>query len=65
MKLTFLIAYLFLVTLMGVEEASAQHVYRIGALLGEEQFVPALEGFKKKMAELGYIEGKNVSYQVY
>lgn len=65
MKLTFLIAYLFLVTLMGVEEASAQHVYRIGALLQGEQFVLALEGFKKKMAELGYIEGKNISYQVY
>ena len=45
--------------------SEAQKVYHIGALLQEEQFVPALEGFKKKMAELGYIEGKNISYQVY
>jgi len=46
-------------------QTNAQHVYRLGALLGEDQFVLAVEGFKKKMAELGYIEGKSISYQVY
>ena len=43
----------------------AQRVYRIGALLAEEQFLPAIDGFKKKMAELGYIEGKNIQCEVY
>lgn len=45
--------------------AIAQKVYRVGALLAEEQFVPAVEGFKKKMTELGYVEGKNIEYHVY
>ena len=54
-----------LVCSMGVVEASAQKVYRVGALLAEEQFVPAVEGFKKKMTELGYVEGKNIEYHVY
>ena len=40
----------------------AQKVYRIGALVASDLFVPAFEGFKKKMAELGYVEGKNVQY---
>ncbi|MEK6601303.1 MAG: ABC transporter substrate-binding protein [Candidatus Binatota bacterium] len=64
MKLTILIAYLFLVTLMGVEEASAQKVYRIGALVAEDFFLPTFEGFKAKMAELGYVERKNVQYEL-
>ena len=40
----------------------AQKVYRIGALVADDQFVPAFEGFKHKMAAIGYIEGKNVQY---
>lgn len=64
MKLTFLIAYLFLVTLMGVEEASAQKVYRIGALVSEDFFLPAFEGFKAKMTEMGYAERKNIQYDL-
>ena len=44
--------------------AAAQKVTRIGALAAEEQFLPAIEGFKKKMAELGYTEGKNVVYDL-
>ncbi len=61
--LTFVLT--FFAVWMSVAPASAQRVYRIGALLAEEQFLPAIEGFKKKMAELGYIEGKNIQYEVY
>ena len=43
----------------------AQKVYQVGALVAEDQFVPAFEGFKTKMAELGYIEGKNIRYDFY
>ena len=55
----------FFVIWMNPREADAQRVFRVGALLAEEQFLPAIDGFKKKMAELGYIEGKNIRCQVY
>ena len=42
----------------------AQRFYRIGALVAGDQFLPAFGGFKKKMAELGYHEGKNISYDL-
>ena len=45
--------------------AGAQKVYRIGSLNTAEQFVNAFEGFKSRMAELGYVEGKNVRYDFY
>ncbi len=45
--------------------AQAQKVYRIGSLNTAEQFVGSFEGFKSRMAELGYIEGKNVRYDFY
>jgi putative ABC transport system substrate-binding protein len=50
----------FLLCLAG--SAEAQKVYRIGALMANDQFVPAFEGFRRKMAELGYVEGKNTNY---
>jgi len=42
--------------------SEAQKVYRVSALVASDLFVPAFEGFKKKMAELGYVEEKNVKY---
>ena len=42
--------------------SGAQKVYRIGVLVASDLFVPAFDGFKKKMAELGYAEAKNVKY---
>jgi len=42
--------------------AQAQKVYRIGALVADDQFIPAVDGFKQRMAELGYVEGKNITY---
>jgi putative ABC transport system substrate-binding protein len=58
--LLFLLFFLF--TLLDLQVAAAQRVYRIGALVAEDQFVPAFEGFKKRMSDLGYIEGKNIKY---
>jgi len=46
----------------GAKPAMAQKVYRIGGLAADDLFVPAFEGFKKKMAELGYVEGQNITY---
>ena len=38
--------------------------YKVGVLSGLSAFAPAIDGFKSKMAELGYIEGQNISYDV-
>ena len=40
----------------------AQKVHRIGVLVGEDRFLPTVNGFTKKMAELGYTEADNIKY---
>src|SRR5213593_198029 len=42
--------------------SGAEKIYRVSALVAEDQFVTAFEGFKKKMTEAGYIEEKNIRY---
>jgi putative ABC transport system substrate-binding protein len=39
-------------------------VYQVGIISGAEAFVPIADGFKAKMAALGYLEGKNIVYDV-
>lgn len=51
-----------LLAFIGPQRAEAEKVYRIGALVLADRFVPAFEGFKKKMTELGYREGENIRY---
>src|SRR5687768_1945295 len=46
-------------------KANAQKVYSIGSLNTADQFINSFEGFKSRMAELGYLEGKNIRYQYY
>lgn len=41
---------------------SGEKVYRVGILSEVEAFTIIADGFKAKMAELGYIEGKNIIY---
>lgn len=43
---------------------SQQRVYRVGILSGLSAFLPAVDGFKSKMAELGYVEGENITYDI-
>jgi putative tryptophan/tyrosine transport system substrate-binding protein len=45
--------------------AEAQKVYRIGALVADDPFIPSFEGFKHKMTAIGYVEGRNVLYDLY
>jgi putative ABC transport system substrate-binding protein len=47
------------------DSVEAQKVYHIGALVAEDLFLPSFEGFKKKMSELGYVEGKNIKYYLH
>ncbi len=39
-------------------------VARVGILCGLDVFATTLDGFKAKMSEFGYIEGKNIAYNV-
>jgi putative ABC transport system substrate-binding protein len=39
-------------------------VYRVGILSGTDDFLPIGDGFKAQMTKLGYVEGKNITYEV-
>lgn len=41
-----------------------QKVYRVGIVSGVEAFADMADGFELKMTELGYIEGKNIFYDI-
>ncbi len=46
------------------QSLSGQKVHKIGVLVRGASYVPGIEGFKSKMAELGYQEGINVAYEM-
>src|SRR5512139_3686245 len=48
--------------LSGCSVLGAKKVYHIGLFSGHPYFSPAVDGFKSKMTELGYVEGDNVVY---
>ena len=48
----------------GCAGAQQTKVYHIGILSGSEAFATIADGFKAKMTELGYVEGKNVVYDL-
>lgn len=62
MKRFLFLVFIFFLVWIKPTQTSAQKVYRIGALVANDQFVPAFEGFKMKMAEMGYMEGENIKY---
>ncbi|MBN1976081.1 MAG: ABC transporter substrate-binding protein [Anaerolineae bacterium] len=39
-------------------------VYKVGILSGSEAFTTITDGFKAGMADLGYVEGENITYDV-
>jgi putative ABC transport system substrate-binding protein len=41
-----------------------QKVYRVGILSGLDFFSQITDGFKEKMTELGYVEGRNIAYDL-
>ncbi len=50
--------------LMGCSMVQPVKVYHVGILSGLNAFSPMADGFKSKMTELGYVEGKNVVYDL-
>ena len=41
-----------------------EKVYRVGILFGIDPLVNIIDGFKAKITELGYVESKNIAYDV-
>ncbi len=44
------------------ETNAAIKIYHVGILSGVDSYITAADGFKSKMSELGYVEGKNIVY---
>ena len=63
--LTALLAFTILalgVSLFSTGCKAKPKMYRVGILSGLDFFSKTVTGFKEKMAELGYIEGRNIAY---
>jgi putative ABC transport system substrate-binding protein len=60
------LVYLVLIILMGVlfNGCGGKKVYRVGILCGLDYLTVVADSFKRKMVKLGYIEGKNIIYDV-
>src|SRR3989344_7906497 len=55
----------FLFVLLLVAGCSSEKVYKIGILSGLDYFYGTTEGFKEGMTDLGYVEGKNIEYEIH
>jgi len=63
-KICAVILWTMVVTMVLGGCAGQAKVYHVGILSGLDAFSPAVDGFKTKMTSLGYIEGKNITYDV-
>jgi putative ABC transport system substrate-binding protein len=62
---TILIGFVVISLLLsGCGGAQKPKVYRVGVLSGLDFFANTADGFKAKMTELGYVEGKNIVYDI-
>ena len=44
---------------------SKPKVYRVGVVCGADLFLPVIDGMKSEMARLGFIDGKNIVYEIH
>jgi putative ABC transport system substrate-binding protein len=58
------IAAIITVLLSGCVAQAAPRVYRVGVLSGLDFVAEITDGFRVKMAELGYVEGQNITYDI-
>ena len=65
---SFQIVWLMLVAaslfLSGCNAGGSSKTYRVGILSGLDYFESSVDGFKNKMAELGYVEGQDIVYDI-
>lgn len=57
-------AFLVAVVFLSGCTSQTQKVYHVGILSGTDAFINVSDGFKSKMTELGYVEGKNIVYDL-
>ena len=60
----FLLIVIGIIFIVSSQIPETPRVYKIGILVRGEGYDPAVEGYLKKMKELGYEEGKNVIYDI-
>ena len=58
----FFILFIVLANLLNSCDATKSKIYHVGILSGEKTFNNIADGFIQKMTALGYVEGKNISY---
>ncbi|MFH0978173.1 MAG: ABC transporter substrate-binding protein [Candidatus Woesearchaeota archaeon] len=61
-QITLVVLLAVVIFLSGCTSPETPKVYHVGILSGAEPFTPIADGFKAKMTELGYIEGKDIVY---
>lgn len=61
-SLLIVILLIIAMVLTACGDAQAQKTYTIGVVIGYPSAETVLESFKTKMAELGYVEGENITY---
>jgi putative ABC transport system substrate-binding protein len=44
--------------------AGKEKVFRVGVICGSDAFLEVVSGFQSKMSELGYVEGRNIVYDM-
>ena len=59
-----LIGMIVAAMLLGSCGGSPAKTYHVGILSGLDFFAPTADSFKAKMAELGYVEGQNITYDM-
>jgi len=59
---TLVVLTIILAVVLFLKPKPQEKVYHIGVLSGLSFFDASFDGFKEKMTELGYVEGKNVIY---
>ncbi|MFH1195098.1 MAG: ABC transporter substrate-binding protein [bacterium] len=60
----FSVLFIFLIVFAVGSCTKTPKIYKVGILCGMDAFANTIEGFKSKMNELGYIEGKNIIYEI-
>ncbi|MFA5357234.1 MAG: ABC transporter substrate-binding protein [Candidatus Omnitrophota bacterium] len=64
MRIKLLIIFVFACVLLCGCSGHKEKVYHVGILSGLEYVADIADGFKAGMAELGYVEGKNITYDL-
>jgi putative ABC transport system substrate-binding protein len=63
-KYLIVICIFMILLLGGCAEKPQEKVFRVGMMSGAEAFIHIADGFKERMNELGYIEGKNIFFDL-